>query len=590
MPQLSRSLMKRSASPSRRDLWASLLPTAGAALALLVVARFPPFAWSAGPAGAGLLLVLVFCGAAAAWHRPPLGGATLGLGAVVLPAALLLAGAVPAACLAAAAFLVAELFQRLARRSPAVQLPERRRVVRSLESTGRAALAALGAGLAWEWTARRLPPGDEARTLALASAWGLAAYLVLWIGLEAADRKIRRPDRPLLPGPLFLPPLLDAAAWILGTAAARAGQTAGWTVGGLLLVGFAALSLEAARNALRSEVSDERYENMEKVHKAAEKVRGTGQELVAVVEQIRDECGHVVPFHWFQFELTAPGNPAKSWYAAHEGELAPGAPEPERYPPSLHGFHRRAPWQVLERNLRSDGVSLATLRLWCDPRRLEPDALGLLDRLLPQMAASIHRSLLDREAREDPLTGVVVRRVLERRLQEVHARCLEEGGTMAVVLCDLDFFKRINDTYGHGAGDEALIAVARILDGARRDTDLCCRYGGEEFTLLLEATDGDTALAIADRLRRSVEALEFTAGEHRVPLTMSAGVAAFPELHIKTASELLLFADGALYEAKRRGRNRCLLDLGQGRYQDPRGQVLTAEDVPPIPEPPRIFA
>jgi diguanylate cyclase (GGDEF)-like protein len=590
MPQLSRSLMKRSASPSRRDLWATLLPTAGAALALLVVARFPTFAWSAGPAGAGLLLVLVFCGAAAAWHRPPLGGATLGLGAVVLPAALLLSGAVPAACLAAAAFLVAELFQRLARRSPAVQLPERRRVVRSLESTGRAALAALGAGLAWAGTAHRLPPGDEGRTLVLASAAGLAAYLLLWIGLEAADRKIRRPDRPLLPAPLLLPPLLDALAWIVGTAVARAGQTAGWRVGGLLLVGFAALALEAARNALHSEVSDERFENMEKVHKAAEKVRGTGQEIVAVVEQIRDECGHVVPFHWLQFELVAPGNPVQSWYSAHEGELVPGAPEPARYPPSLRGFHRRAPWQILERNLRSDGVSLARLRLWCDPRRLEPDALGLLDRLLPQMAASIHRSLLDREAREDPLTGVVVRRVLERRLQEVHARCLEEGGTMAVILCDLDFFKRINDTYGHGAGDEALIAVAQILNGARRDTDICCRYGGEEFTLLLESTDGDTALAIADRLRRSVEALEFTAGEHRVPLTMSAGVAAFPELYIKTASELLLFADGALYEAKRRGRNRCLLDLGQGRYQDPQGQLLTAEDVPPIPEPPRIFA
>jgi diguanylate cyclase (GGDEF)-like protein len=235
-------------------------------------------------------------------------------------------------------------------------------------------------------------------------------------------------------------------------------------------------------------------------------------------------------------------------------------------------------------------VVLARLRLWCDPRLLEPDALELLDRLLPQMSASIHRSLLDREAREDPLTGVSVRRVLERRLQEVHARCLEEGGAMAVILCDLDFFKRINDTYGHGAGDEALVAVAQILDASRRDTDLCCRYGGEEFTLLLESTDGDTALTIADRLRRKVEALELSAGEHRVPLTLSAGVAAFPELHIKTAGELLLFADGALYEAKRRGRNRCLLDLGQGRYQAPNGEILTAEDLPPVQEPPRIFA
>jgi diguanylate cyclase (GGDEF)-like protein len=326
------------------------------------------------------------------------------------------------------------------------------------------------------------------------------------------------------------------------------------------------------------------------VRKAAEKVLGTGQEIAAVVEQIRDECGNVVPFHWFQFELLPPGGTPKSWFSDRHGSLGLGSPEPDRHPPALPGFHRRTPWQILERNLRSDGVSLARLRLWCDPRLLEPDALGLLDRLLPQMAASVHRSLLDREAREDPLTGVLVRRVLERRLHEVHARCLEEGGSMAVILCDLDFFKRINDTYGHGVGDEALVAVAQILDASRRDTDLCCRYGGEEFTLLLESTDGDTALAIAERLRVTVEALEFKAGEHPVPLRLSAGVAAFPELHIKTASELLLFADGALYEAKRRGRNRCLLDLGQGRYQDPKGTVLTAEDVPPVPEPPRIFA
>ncbi|HTQ81446.1 MAG TPA: GGDEF domain-containing protein, partial [Thermoanaerobaculia bacterium] len=587
--------MKRSSSP--RDLWASLLPTAGAVLALVVAAQFPAVAFSAGAPGAGLLLVLVLAGAAAACHRPPLGGATLGLGAVVLPSALLLSGAVPAACLAGAAFLVAELLHRLVRRNSAVQLPERRRLVRSLESTGRATLAALGAGLAWAVAARRLAGGaatvpvgpigsstsGEVAALLSASAWGLAAYLILWISLEAADRKIRRPDRPLLPGPLLLPPLLDAAAWALGTAVARAGQTAGWAVGGFLLGGAGALALEAFRNALLSEVSEERIEDLERVRKAAEKVRGTGQEIAAVIQQIRDECGNVVPFHWFQFELLSPGAPTKSWFSGARGELHLGAPEPESYPPAMRGFHRRVAWQILERHLRSDGVTLARLRLWCDPRRLEADALGLLDRLLPQMAASIHRSQLDREAREDPLTGVLVRRVLERRLQEVYTRCLEEGGSMAVLLCDLDFFKRINDTYGHGVGDEALVAVARILDASRRETDLCCRYGGEEFTLLLDSTDGDTALVIAERLRRAVAALEFKAGEHRVPLTLSAGVAAFPELYIKTASELLLFADGALYEAKRRGRNRCLLDLGQGRYQAPNGEILTAEDVPPVP-------
>ena len=75
-----------------------------------------------------------------------------------------------------------------------------------------------------------------------------------------------------------------------------------------------------------------------------------------------------------------------------------------------------------------------------------------------------------------------------------------------------------------------------------------------------------------------------------MPLTLSAGVASFPDLYIKTAAELILFADEALYEAKRRGRNRCLLDIGQGRYMDRDGNVLTSEELPPMVAAPRIFA
>jgi diguanylate cyclase (GGDEF)-like protein len=582
MSAASPDSMKRSRSP--RDVWASLLPTAGAALALSAATWVPALALGGRPA-AGLLVVAVLAAAAAAGHRP-LGGATLGLGAVALPAALVLSSPVSAASLAAAAFLLADLFHRLVRVNPAVQLPERRRPLRSLETSGRVGLAALAAGGTWAALAARRP-GAGLPAIGLAAA---AVYLVLFAGLEIADRKIRRPDVPLPLGPTFWPLLLDALGWTVGVAVALAGRAAGWRTGGLLLAALGALAAEAARHDLRSDILEDRAKSLEQVGRAVEKMVGSGREIAAVAEQIRSECGNVLPFHWFQFELLAPSRPHQSWWAGLRGPLAVGAPEPERNPPALPGVHRRTPWQILERQLRSDGVVLGRLRLWCDPRRLAPEDLELLDRLLPQMAASLHRSLLDREASEDPLTGVAVRRVLERRLQEVHARCLDEGGPMAVILCDLDHFKRINDTYGHGAGDDALVLVAGTLDGERREGDLCCRYGGEEFTLLLDRTTGETALAIAERLRERVSALEFTAGGKRVPLTLSAGVAAFPELHVKTASELLLFADGALYEAKRRGRNRCLLDLGQGRYLSPQGTVETAEDAPPVQEPPRIFA
>ncbi len=108
--------------------------------------------------------------------------------------------------------------------------------------------------------------------------------------------------------------------------------------------------------------------------------------------------------------------------------------------------------------------------------------------------------------------------------------------------------------------------------------------------LLLEATAGEAALLAAERLRVRVEELDFRVEGQRVPLTLSAGVACFPELYIKTAAELLLFADEALYEAKRSGRNRCLLDLGQGRYLDVEGAVHASEEAHPALEPPRIFA
>ena len=586
--------MKRTRTP--RDLWASLLPTAGAAAALAAAALvpLPPPTAPGSPAGSGMFLLLALAATAAACHRPRLGGATLGLGAVALPAALGLSGPLAAALVAALAVRGAELLQRGVRAHPAVQLPERRRFLRSLESTGRAALATLAAGLAWSLLGAR--PSDlmgPARPLPLLAAAAWAVYVALWVGLEVADRKIRRPDLALPWQGLLLPLALDSAGWLLGAALLALGMTGeggGWGAAGLLLAALGALALEAARNALLHEIAERRIEDLERVRRAGATLIEAGQEMTAVAEQIRTECRDVLPFHWFQFELLAPGKAAKSWWAGPSGPLAEGAPEPGRYAPFLPGVHRRTAWRILEYPLRSDGQQVARLRLWCDPRRLHPEEERLLDRLLPQMGASVHRSLLDREAREDPLTGVAVRRVLERRLHEVHARCVEEGGSMAVVMCDIDFFKRINDTHGHAAGDQALVAVAAVLDGSRREADLCCRYGGEEFTLLLEATDGETALAIAERLRQKVEALDFRVAEKRVPLTLSAGVAAFPQLFVRTAAELLLFADGALYEAKRRGRNRCLLDLGQGRYRDPQGRLETAEDAPPVQEPPRIFA
>jgi len=574
--------MKRSRSP--RDLWATLVPTAGGALALAIAWRIPALA--ARPMPAWLLLALILSAVAAACHRPAVGVMTLGLGAMILPAAFRLSGAAPAAALAAAVLLIAELSLRVVHRLANLQPAERRGFLpRSLESTGRAALAALGAGGAWVGLAGRWNPVPVLLTSA-------AIYFLLWSGLEIADRKIRRPEGQIRLRPLLLPFSLDVGGWTAGAAILFVGDRAGWPLAAFLAGCLAALAIETTRHGMLRRKAQERVRDLERLRRASYRMTTPMEEMASIADRIRVECG-IVKFFWFQFEALAPGSEFKSWWWGPGSEvLQEGVPEPDRYPPAMPGFHRRTTWQILERQLRSrpDGTVLGRIRLWCDPRRLDPREIELLDRLLPQMTASVQRCLLDREAREDPLTGVAMRRVLEKRLHEIHARCCETGGSMAVLLCDLDHFKRINDTYGHPAGDAALIAVAGVLKGMRRTDDLCCRYGGEEFVLLMDATNGEDGLAVAERLRKAIEALEFEVEGQRVPLTLSAGVASFPELYIKTAAELILFADEALYEAKRRGRNRCLLDAGQGRYMDVEGTVLATEEATPAAEAPRIFA
>jgi diguanylate cyclase (GGDEF)-like protein len=125
-------------------------------------------------------------------------------------------------------------------------------------------------------------------------------------------------------------------------------------------------------------------------------------------------------------------------------------------------------------------------------------------------------------------------------------------------MLDLDQFKSFNDRYGHAAGDSALRSFGRLLSARLRATDVACRYGGEEFTLLLPNTPLEQAARIADRLREEAEATPIVhGGESYPPLTVSAGIAIYPE-DGQTAQALLDAADAALYRAKSGGRNRIM--------------------------------
>lgn len=158
----------------------------------------------------------------------------------------------------------------------------------------------------------------------------------------------------------------------------------------------------------------------------------------------------------------------------------------------------------------------------------------------------------------DGLTGVDNRRALERRLKDQFEHSLRLNEPVAVVMCDIDKFKSVNDTYGHQAGDEVLKQFAQILMGEAREIDRVGRYGGEEFLLLLPGTVLDAAVTFAERVREKIEQHTFSYDGGTLSRTMSCGVAACPHPRIESRDGLIKAADEALYVAKETGRNRVV--------------------------------
>jgi diguanylate cyclase (GGDEF)-like protein len=166
------------------------------------------------------------------------------------------------------------------------------------------------------------------------------------------------------------------------------------------------------------------------------------------------------------------------------------------------------------------------------------------------------RESLREQALRDQLTGLFNRRFIDEALKIGLAQAKRRGEPYSAAMIDVDHFKKFNDTCGHEAGDLVLSALGAHFQRHLRNSDIACRYGGEEFLILLPATDGDAALAVLEKLCRSVEALAVRIDATRqVCVTISAGIATFPAQG-ENADALLRSADGALYESKRAGRNR----------------------------------
>jgi diguanylate cyclase (GGDEF)-like protein len=166
------------------------------------------------------------------------------------------------------------------------------------------------------------------------------------------------------------------------------------------------------------------------------------------------------------------------------------------------------------------------------------------------------QQLID-DALTDSLTGLYNRRGLEGRSEAIHFR---PGGAQLAqvwIMADIDHFKRVNDTYGHEAGDEVLKAVADALRATARGADVVARFGGEEFVLVLPDTSADMAVRIAERLRLAIEALSTDVGGQVIRVTASFGVA--QRAAQESQLEVLERADAALYSSKKEGRNRVTI-------------------------------
>jgi diguanylate cyclase (GGDEF)-like protein len=190
--------------------------------------------------------------------------------------------------------------------------------------------------------------------------------------------------------------------------------------------------------------------------------------------------------------------------------------------------------------------------------------LSLLELIGPQIAVALERAEWQERATQfqlmsitDPLTGLLNRRYLEERLTEELNRSKRYSYSMSCLMIDIDDFKQYNDRNGHQAGDVALKITAHSLKAVLRSADIACRYGGEEFCILLPQTTVTEAGVIAERMRQKVTETDYPYGKSQPmgTVSISIGISTFAR-HIDTAESVIAAADRALYNAKRHGKNR----------------------------------
>jgi two-component system cell cycle response regulator len=205
-------------------------------------------------------------------------------------------------------------------------------------------------------------------------------------------------------------------------------------------------------------------------------------------------------------------------------------------------------------------------------RAFADDTREMLGVIANQVAVSIENATMyramEQRATTDGLTGLTNHRAFQERAAQFLERAQRLGKRLSIILTDIDKFKNVNDTYGHPVGDQVIKRVAAVLQQNVRKIDLVARYGGEEFCMVLEEAENEGAVQLAERIRQDMMAQQFQSEKGQFGVTLSLGVATFPEDGTDKAT-LIEHADQALYQAKHSGRNRVVTygDLPRGGKQ-----------------------
>jgi len=184
-------------------------------------------------------------------------------------------------------------------------------------------------------------------------------------------------------------------------------------------------------------------------------------------------------------------------------------------------------------------------------------------------------------AHRDPMTGLFNRRYLEPTLEREIVRSSHDKSGLAVLVIDVDHFKKVNDTYGHQAGDAVLTELGRLLREGCRSEDVACRFGGEEFVVMIPRLDAEAAFARAEGWRQAFGGTAVAHDGELIAATLSIGLALYPE-NGSTAGELIGSADAALYRAKQGGRNR--VERARGREHSTGVHTMTGGFDTPVVE------